>query len=89
MPCDLNHARWHSLFRVRSSLQKGDMPTEDLTDALLIFVAGIVLLTPGFLTDMGGLLLLLPVTRGHFKRSLKRKLDNWIRNHNIHYTLYH
>ncbi len=46
-----------TMFRVRSSLQQGNMPAEDLIDALLIFVAGIVLLTPGFLTDAGGLIL--------------------------------
>jgi UPF0716 protein FxsA len=77
-----------TMLRVRTSLQQGNMPAEDLIDALLIFAAGIVLLTPGFLTDAGGLLLLFPVTRSHFKRFLKRKLDNWIRDQNIHYTFY-
>ena len=77
-----------TMLRVRTSLQQGNMPAEDLIDALLIFVAGIVLLTPGFLTDAGGLLLLFPVTRSHFKRLLKRKLDNWIRDQNLHYTFY-
>jgi len=77
-----------TMLRVRTSLQQGNMPAEDLIDALLIFAAGIVLLTPGFLTDAGGLLLLFPVTRSHFKRLLKRKLDNWIRDQNLHYTFY-
>ncbi len=38
--------------RVRSQLQQGIMPAEDLIDAMIIFVAGIVLLTPGFLTEV-------------------------------------
>ena len=74
----------HTMIRVRSSLQQGIMPAEELMDALLIFVAGIVLLTPGFVTDAAGLLLLIPETRNHFKRFLRYKFDRWIQNQNIH-----
>ena len=73
-----------TMIRVRSSLQQGIMPTEELMDALLIFMAGIVLLTPGFVTDAAGLLLLIPETRNHFKRFLRYKFDRWIQNQNIH-----
>jgi UPF0716 protein FxsA len=73
-----------TMTRVRSSLQQGIMPTEELMDALLIFMAGIVLLTPGFVTDAAGLLLLIPDTRRHFKRFLRNKFDRWIQNQNIH-----
>jgi UPF0716 protein FxsA len=44
----------------------------------------IVLLTPGFITDAAGLLLLIPETRSHFKRFLRYKFDRWIQNQNIH-----
>ena len=67
-----------TMLRVRESLQQGNMPAEELIDALLIFVAGIVLLTPGFITDVAGLLLLFPLTRLHFKRFVRRKFDQWI-----------
>ena len=43
-------ARLHGLqtmYRVRTRLQQGEMPAEEMIDALIIFVAGIVLLTPG------------------------------------------
>jgi UPF0716 protein FxsA len=73
-----------TMIRVRSSLQQGIMPTEELMDALLIFVAGIVLLTPGFITDAAGLLLLIPETRSHIKRFLRYKFDRWIQSQNIH-----
>lgn len=72
-----------TMFRVQSSLQQGIIPREELIDALLIFVAGIVLLTPGFLTDAFGLLLLYPSTRNQFKRYLRKKFDRWIQNQNI------
>ena len=72
-----------TMLRVRTSLQQGLMPTEDLIDALIIFAAGIVLLTPGFLTDLAGLLLLFPATRRYFKRFLKFKFEQWVNNQNI------
>ena len=72
-----------TMIRVRSSLQQGIMPAEELMDALLIFMAGIVLLTPGFVTDAAGLLLLIPETRNYFKRFLRHKFDHWIENQNV------
>jgi len=77
-----------TMFRVRASLQRGRMPADELVDALLIFTAGIVLLTPGFITDAAGLVLLFPYTRHHFKRILKRKFDQWIDKQNIHVIRY-
>jgi UPF0716 protein FxsA len=72
-----------TMLRVRSKLQQGMMPAEDLIDAVIIFVAGIVLLTPGFLTDIAGLLLLFPASRFHFKRWLRQKFDQWMQNPNV------
>lgn len=77
-----------TMLRVRSSLQQGVMPTEDLVDALLIFAAGIVLLTPGFITDITGLLILLPGTRQHIKRYLGNRFNDWINRRNVHITRY-
>jgi len=72
-----------TMFRVRARLHQGEMPAEDLLDALIILAAGIVLLTPGFLTDIAGLLLLLPVTRRKFKKWLRRNLDQWLQNSRV------
>jgi UPF0716 protein FxsA len=67
-----------TMLRVRQSLAEGIMPKEELVDALLIFVAGAVLLTPGFLTDITGLLLLFPPTRFQLKVFLRKKFDQWL-----------
>ena len=64
-----------TLYRVRTSLQQGLMPAEDLLDAVIILVAGIVLITPGLLTDVFGLILLWPVSRNALKRFLRKKFD--------------
>ena len=62
---------------------------EELLDALLILLAGIVLLTPGFLTDLAGLMILIPITRLIFKRWLRKKFDEWISRKRIDVTFHH
>ena len=49
-----------TMMRVRRNMNQGIVPAEEPFDALLILIAGIVLLTPGFLTDIAGIMLLLP-----------------------------
>ncbi len=74
-----------TMLRVRQSLQQGLVPAEEMVDALLIFIAGIVLLTPGFITDIAGLLLLFTPSRFYIKRFLRRKFDQWNKNGSIQY----
>ena len=76
-----------AMLRVRESLAHGEMPAEHLLDALLILLAGIVLLTPGFLTDLAGFLILIPTTRFYFKRWLRKKFDNLITPNRVNVTL--
>ncbi len=58
-----------TLARVRHSLDRGEIPVEDVFTGMCLLVAGALLLTPGFLTDSLGLLLFVPPVRhaiGHF-----------------------
>ena len=64
-----------TLFRIQESLREGRMPSGELLDALLIVIAGIVLLTPGFLTDSVGFLLLIPSTRNSIISWLQRQIE--------------
>ena len=77
-----------TMLRIRENLDQGFMPAEELLDGLLIFLAGMVLLTPGFLTDICGLLILLPATRNIFKKWLRKKFDEWRQNPNVHITFH-
>lgn len=78
----------HTMLRIRSGLEQGIMPTDELLDALLIFIAGIVLLTPGFITDGAGLLLLFPGSREYFRSWLKKQFIKWMENGTIHINRY-
>ena len=64
-----------TLYRIQESLGEGKMPSGELLDALLIVIAGLVLLTPGFLTDSAGFLLLIPATRNFIKYWLRRQIE--------------
>ena len=63
-----------TLFRIQESMREGRLPSRELLDALLIGVAGLVLLTPGFLTDTVGFVLLIPRTRNVIKSWLQGKI---------------
>lgn len=73
-----------TLMHLRASMDQGIMPTDELIDALIIFAAGAVLLTPGFLTDICGLLLLFSPTRRAFRQWLKRHFAAKINQRDIH-----
>ncbi len=63
-----------TLFSIQESLREGRIPSGELLDALLIGVAGLVLLTPGFLTDTIGFILLVPSSRNAIKSWLQRQI---------------
>ncbi len=79
----------NTLVKLRVNLQQGLMPAEELLDAVIIFIAGVVLITPGFITDILGLLLLWPVTRNRLKRFLRKKFDELNAKGNINITRFH
>ncbi len=69
-----------TMLRIRDTVQQGIAPTEELIGAVLIFTAGAVLLTPGFLTDIFGLLLLYPPTRNFFIQYARRRFEGVARH---------
>lgn len=68
------HEGLRTLQDAQIAMQAGQMPTNEMIDGLLIFLAGAVLVTPGFLTDTAGFLLLLPPVRAMIRMSLKKRL---------------
>jgi UPF0716 protein FxsA len=56
----------------QAALAAGRIPHREILDGVLIIIGGAFLLTPGFLTDIVGLLLLIPPTRATFRRLLTR-----------------
>ncbi|MDY0267827.1 FxsA family protein [Trichloromonas sp.] len=65
-------------FRIQRELNQGRLPTEELLDGAMILVGGILLLTPGFCTDLSGFILLVPVTRQICKKSVRLWMKRYI-----------
>ena len=63
---------WSGAWRgLRDSVRTGAMPADELADAALVLVGGLLILVPGFITDVLGLLLILPFTRPIGRRLLQ------------------
>jgi UPF0716 protein FxsA len=60
--------------RFNEALAAGRMPHREVLDGVLVIFGGAFLITPGFLTDVLGLVLLVPPTRTAVRRVVARRL---------------
>jgi UPF0716 protein FxsA len=60
--------------RFNTTLSDGRMPHREVVDGVLVIFGGAFLLTPGFITDVVGLLLLIPPTRALIRPFVVRRL---------------
>jgi UPF0716 protein FxsA len=60
--------------RFNRTLAEGSMPHREVVDGVLVIFGGAFLITPGFISDIAGILLLLPPTRAVIRRVLIRRL---------------
>ncbi len=68
----VKHQGLSVLRQIQQRIRQGQMPTAQLVDGGLILFAGALMLTPGFVTDAVGVLLLLPPTRIMARGALMR-----------------
>jgi UPF0716 protein FxsA len=61
--------------RFNQTLGQGRVPHREIVDGVLVIFGGAFLITPGFITDVFGVLLLLPPTRALFRRQLQKRLE--------------
>lgn len=64
--------------RLRAAMSRGEVPTKEAADGAMILFGGALMLTPGFITDIFGLLLILPPTRAALKGTFRKLLGGWI-----------
>tara|TARA_B100000686_G_scaffold354250_1_gene463494 strand:- start:5186 stop:5788 length:603 start_codon:yes stop_codon:yes gene_type:complete len=62
--------------KIQFQLVQGQIPSKELLDGGLILIAGVMMLTPGFITDALGLLLLFPLTRPIIRRLFFKRIVN-------------
>ncbi len=62
------------LFEAQRKMQTGELPAQEMFGGLMLAIAGICLITPGFITDSFGFLLLIPGLRQLIAKALFSKL---------------
>lgn len=70
--------------RIQSEMNQGRVPRGELLDGAMVLVGGVLLLTPGFCTDLFGFSLLVPLTRNLYKGFISRWLEKMMSNGQIH-----
>ncbi|MEP2652928.1 MAG: FxsA family protein [Paraglaciecola sp.] len=63
-----------TLTQAQQKMQTGIMPGQEMAEGLLLVIAGVLLVTPGFITDILGLVLTLPITRPIIASNLLKRL---------------
>jgi len=73
------------LRKIQNDLNEGIMPGDSLIQGAIILAGGILLLTPGFVTDIVGFIFLIPVSRNIVKKYLLKWLQGKIKEGNIYF----
>jgi UPF0716 protein FxsA len=74
---------WRTYTRIQEELAEGHLPGQSLLDAVMIFIAGALLLTPGILTDAWGLSMLVPPCRAFYRRRLIARFRSRFKVHPV------
>ncbi len=74
------------LRQTQQDLAEGRMPAPRLIDGVMILVAGVLLVTPGLVTDSAGFLLLVPPVRVAIRMWMRRKLEEKLRSGSVTVT---
>ena len=70
----IRHQGLSLLAQIRDTMGRGQLPARALADAMLVSIAGILMVTPGYFTDFLGLLLLIPPVRALIYRLVRSRL---------------
>ncbi|WP_428909360.1 FxsA family protein [Niallia sp. Krafla_26] len=73
----------NTMRNLQRQFQNGIFPNEEIVNGVCILIGGIMLLSPGFITDLIGLILLIPFTRTIVKPFLMKMLQKWVNRRSI------
>ncbi|MCH8277204.1 MAG: FxsA family protein [Bacteroidetes bacterium] len=74
--------------RLQEKLNSGQLPGRELLDGVIILLSGALLLTPGVLTDMVGLMGLFPPTRAFLRKKLADRFSSSLMSGNIQFRAF-
>ncbi|MBM7037745.1 FxsA family protein [Vibrio ulleungensis] len=64
-----------TIMSVQNRLQQGEMPAQQIVEGVMLAVAGVLLLTPGFMTDAFGMIVLMPAPRAAIAKQLMSRVQ--------------
>jgi len=70
----IRHQGLATMQSVQTKMAQGEMPSGEIVTGFMLLVAGILLVTPGFITDVLGLLLLIPNARQVLARAVQKHI---------------
>ena len=74
-----------SIFQeIQKSATQSQLPSEAIARGFFTFIGGVLLLTPGLITDALGMSLIFPLTQALWKRYFMKQWESGIQNGNIH-----
>ena len=68
---------------IQNEMTRGKIPTTEIIHGLMVFGGGLLLLTPGILTDVLGLSMVIPIGRFFWVNLAKKWFEHAIKNGNI------
>jgi UPF0716 protein FxsA len=71
------------VMQIRREVMAGRMPLSHMLDGVLVLIGGVVLLTPGLLTDIFGFALLIPQTRRMVREALRRRVERMVESRRV------
>ena len=78
---------FYVISRINDEMGQGRLPAVQLVDGAMVLVGGVLLITPGLLTDLVGFSLMVPAIRAVIRQWLMKKFDKMIREGKV--QIYH
>jgi len=76
------------LMKIQNDFNRGQLPTNQIIHGLMVFAGGLLLLTPGFMTDILGLSLVMPGPRHLLMVWVKHAIEKGLQSGNIHFKTF-
>ncbi len=75
---------FYALSRIQAEMAAGSLPGAEMVEGAMVLVGGVLLLTPGLLTDAAGFALMVPAVRAVVRGWLMRKFEKMIDEGKVH-----
>jgi len=77
------------IMEIQRDMAEGRMPAPRMLDGVMILIAGVLMITPGLITDAAGFALLVPAVRYSIRQWMRRKLEQKLSDGSININTMH